>query len=244
MEIPNPLNLKHWEKSSPASVFGCIIMWSIISLITQISIPGKPFTFKTRLVSLLHAVVSSMLCFKFIAWGPFDFGGPNTPGQNLVMNVTGGYFIYDAIVSTTYEIIHKKVDIPMLVHHVVSISGCIWCFMENVSGAELALCTLLAEISNPFMHAVLTLEDLKMNGSILHPIFQGLFLLTYTIARIFISPYFLTWQTIISPKPTMMIKIEAFLMQAVSFLWFGKICMMVYETAFGKKKKDDNKKGK
>jgi len=91
------------------------------------------------------------------------------------------------------------------------------------------------------MHAMNTLEDLNMKGSLAHQLSQGLFVLTYTIARVFLAPI-LTWNSIVCLTNSMLIKVEAVLMQLVSFGWFGYIVYMIWMTLSGKTTEKDKKK--
>ena len=64
---------------------------------------------QNRVVSIIHAVLSAMLAIVFVAMEkPLEIGGPNTPHQILVLNVSCGYFLYDYIACTLNDAIQRK----------------------------------------------------------------------------------------------------------------------------------------
>lgn len=64
---------------------------------------------QTRVVAILHAFTTMYLAVKlsFMA-RPLEIGGNNTPGQTTVVNVAGGFFLYDIISWVIYGYLIDK----------------------------------------------------------------------------------------------------------------------------------------
>lgn len=118
------------------------------------------------MVSIVHAVLSAILAIVMVGLSkPLEIGGLNTPNQIVVLNVSCGYFLYDYIACMINDAIQGKFDAMNFFHHLATLSGLATGLVTGRSGAELGLCLILMEVSNPFMHMIHIFRELGMNDS-------------------------------------------------------------------------------
>lgn len=66
------------------------------------------------MVSIVHAIVSAILATLLVGLAkPLDIGGPNTPNQILVLNVSCGYFVYDYVACCIHDALQRKYVPPL-----------------------------------------------------------------------------------------------------------------------------------
>ncbi len=74
--------------------------------------PAPPFLLfkpQTRVVAIFHAFTTMTLAYRLsFLCRPLEIGGVNTPGQDIVVNVAGGFFLYDLISWVIYGYIIAK----------------------------------------------------------------------------------------------------------------------------------------
>jgi len=212
-------------------------IWFFIYLTVE-SLPSltiRSFDFKNRIVSFLHAIVSSLLTFFLIVLQPYEIGKPNTNAQTMILAVSVGYFAYDSIVSLAYEIIHKKINKMNLMHHIVTLSGLGFGYFSKNSGGELCLCLFIMEISNPCMHSIHIFRELGKNDSKIAQLNKYTFAAIFFFARIVYGTY-LGYITLASPTTHFIIKVNAVGLYVVSVVWFKMIVRMATRSPKMKKK--------
>ena len=65
--------------------------------------------FQTRVVAIFHAFTTMTLAYRLsFLCRPLEIGGVNTPGQDIVVNVAGGFFLYDLISWIIYGYVIAK----------------------------------------------------------------------------------------------------------------------------------------
>ncbi len=202
----------------------------------------KSFDFRNRVVSIAHAVLSAVLALKLVALRtPFVIGGPNTREQVITLTVSSGYFLYDYAACTLNDARHRKFDAMNFFHHLATLAGLLTGLITGRSGAELGLCLLLMEVSNPSMHMIHIFRELGMNDSGVAEANKALFALIFTLARILAGPV-LTYQTMLCPESHWIVKAGALGILVVSLLWFSKIMAMLGKVFSSGKKKSEGKK--
>lgn len=115
----------------------------------------------SRIVALTHAFVIARgieVCIFTGPW-PFDnFGAENTVCQNIVLEVSSAYFIFE----TCWCVYMQTEGIMMILHHSISVSAMLGSMWMNKSGAEVTLTTWGSELTNPFLQVRWFLRE---NGS-------------------------------------------------------------------------------
>lgn len=214
--------------------------WSAFFLLVC-CVPGiadKSFDFRNRVVSIAHAVISAVLALKLVALRtPLVIGGPNTREQVITLTVSSGYFLYDYAACTLNDARHRKFDAMNFFHHLATLAGLLTGLVTGRSGAELGLCLLLMEVSNPSMHMIHIFRELGMNDSGVAEANKALFALIFTLARILAGPV-LTYKTILCPESHVIVKAGALGILVVSLLWFSKIMAMLSKVLGGGGKKE------
>jgi TLC domain len=82
--------------------------WFAVFIVTCACLRRRSFDFNNRLVSLLHALISSGVAIYYVAMRPLSIGAPSTPGQTFTLTLSCGYFLYDFIIATVYETVHGR----------------------------------------------------------------------------------------------------------------------------------------
>jgi hypothetical protein len=148
-----------------------------------------------RIVSTVHAVISTLLAYAAVSEDNFrflDLFDPNEPlwremrgMQGFAMAVTGGYFLYDMLHDFAFNFPRDLTGLSMMVHHVVSlltylISTC----SHPATGVILALSLQTMEITTPLFNLRwLLVKTGKTSG----PVFTAtnyLFALGFLIFRV------------------------------------------------------------
>ena len=206
-------------------------------------IPGikdKSFDFQNRVVSIIHALLSSYLAAIYVFFHPdgYVIGSKNTDIQTMVITVSAGYFIYDFIACTLHEkFVQKQLNYTNSFHHISTLSGLLVGLYTGRSAAELGLCLLMMEISNPFMHMLQLFKELKMGDSTIAKYNRYIFALIFFIARIVLGP-FLCYYTVMSKDSPLLVKAGGVGIMAISLVFFRQIIQSVKRSG----KKSSNKK--
>ena len=148
-------------------------------------------TWYNILTSLIHSIVSSMLCFVCFYVEPsllFNLGSNNTePIARFTTNVSVGYFVYDFIENI------KRFDItlqwPVLIHHVIIV-------LEYTSiGWYLGLynyvtVSLFSEINSVFLHLRQLFHFSKMDQTrLMYKLNKHMNIFTFLTVRMAVIPW-------------------------------------------------------
>lgn len=143
-----------------------------------------------RLVTALHAVVATSLCFtSAVLTGPWPFsyiGGPNTSLHNTIMVISLGYFLFDF----SWCMYMKSEGFVMLAHHIVSIVGLTYSLYQGKAGSELTAVMGASEVTNPFLQLRWFLKESGYYRGRLAVIVDSLFVSVFLIARLGVGSVF------------------------------------------------------
>lgn len=204
-------------------------------------IKGKSFDFQNRVVSIVHALLSSYLAAVYVFLNPegYIIGSENTDVQTMVITVSAGYFIYDFVACTLHEkFVQKELNYANSFHHISTLSGLLVGLYTGRSATELGLCLLMMEISNPFMHMIQLFKELRMSDSSLAKYNKYVFALIFFIARIVLGP-FLCYYTVMSKDSPLLVKAGGVGIMAISLVFFKQIIASIKRTT---KKKTSEKR--
>eukprot|EP00389_Voromonas_pontica_P006015 GDKH01009033.1.p1 GENE.GDKH01009033.1~~GDKH01009033.1.p1 ORF type:complete len:244 (-),score=21.09 GDKH01009033.1:423-1154(-) len=214
------------------------VLWTASFLVVSYLpiVRDRSFDFRNRIISMIHAII----CIIFgavVAWyEPFLPGEAPFPMQRSLMIFSNGYFAYDMLSCLQHEVRNGKVDYAILVHHIATTSALTTALLTNSSGSELAMSLLLLEITNPSMHLMHMLRELKLGDSQLASANKLLFALLYLLARILLGPV-LVYHTVASTKTALAVKLGSLGIAILSIFWFYKILMMATRVKFDQKVK-------
>ncbi|KAL3505328.1 hypothetical protein ACH5RR_035169 [Cinchona calisaya] len=204
-------------------VFG-VISWTTLFLLARRIFQKRSFDFCNRLVSIVHAILAVVLASLSVQ----DWSSPvsplaskSSPQQMQTLAVTVGYLIYD-LVCCQFD---NNVKIDNAIHHLVSILGLGAGLAYQRCGSEMVAALWITELSSPFLHMRELLKELGYKDTDLNLVFDILFAIIFTCARMIVGPY-LTYVTLSANNP-LLIKAMAVALQLVSFFWFYKIARMV-----------------
>eukprot|EP00760_Papus_ankaliazontas_P007658 PhM_4_TR13438/c0_g1_i1/m.54957 len=190
--------------------------------------PKKGKEYASRVVSLIHAVVSTALSAYAVFCHPTpDFAGPTQEIQAIVLCVSSAYFAYDFIAMYLYNFW----EWGFAIHHLVTAGGMMWGVFTCRSGWELAACTLLMEITNPLMHIQWLMEFDKKTKTLLYKIVEPSFAIAFWVARIGVGP-FLTYATVSNEEAHVVIRGLACAMQLVSCVFAAAIAKETYHRLY------------
>lgn len=202
--------------------------------------------YSSRVVSAVHAAVSVVACcISLTVDSEWNQASAPTFSQKLALIPTVTYFLVDlvGILRMSYF------DIAFLAHHLVCITGLVYSMLGGVAGLEMLLCTLICEVSNPFMHVRwLMMKRREMLGiSATMPssvvsktkrvprwvtdsayfVLDNTTAIVFIVARLLIGPW-LTFPTVMDERNPVLIRCLAFCLQAVSF----KFCYYVLKSVY------------
>lgn len=232
---------EHLKEGDLSAVIKSTAAWTFLFFLC-VPLPGikdKSFDFQNRVVSIVHAVLSSYLAAVYVFFNPegYVIGSENTEVQTMVITVSAGYFIYDFIACILHEkFVQQHINYTNSFHHISTLSGLLVGLYTRRSAAELGLCLLMMEISNPFMHMIQLFKELKMGDSTVAKYNRYIFALIFFIARIVLGP-FLCYYTVVSEDSPLLVKAGGVGIMAISLVFFQQIIQSVLRSAGKSSKK-------
>ncbi|KAJ9674799.1 hypothetical protein PVL29_023995 [Vitis rotundifolia] len=202
-----------------------VISWASAFMVIRRMFPKRSFDFCNRLVSTIHATLAvtlSSLTVEDWRCPVCPLASKSSPKQMQTLAVTLAYLIYDLICCFLDD---KRVNLDNSIHHLVSIVGIGAGLFYEMCGSEMVASLWITEISSPFLHLRELLKELGYRDTDLNLIFDMLFAIIFTIARMICGPC-LTYVTLSASNP-LLIKAMALGLQLVSAFWFFKIARMV-----------------
>lgn len=188
-----------------------------------------------RLITVLHAVVATSLCFtSAVLTGPWPFnyiGGSNTSLHNTIMVISLGYFLFDFV----WCIRMKTEGAVMLAHHVVSILGLAYCLYQGKTGSELTAVLGASEVSNPLLQLRWFLRERGYYKGKVAFILDFLFVSAFWTARLGVGSVFhFVCQT--SPKLDVVIKGGGQAFYIISVIFGIQIAVYFYKKYIRKRR--------
>ena len=109
--------------------------------------------------TILHGLVILTAWYLYLYFEGFEFGASNTQFQRFIFEVSCGYYIADVALMFMLW----KLNIEIIVHHVIVTVGFAASFITGYGGHEIMACICCTEVSNHFMYIKFVLKDLKYN---------------------------------------------------------------------------------
>ncbi len=144
------------------------------------------FACSTKFVSLVHAIVSSLLAFSTL-YNNLDlidqpvFGFSTQYWDTLTLSC--GYFVYDFVVYLRLYLLSGTIDSAMIAHHFLCLFGITYSMVYGV-GLFSNIALLTTEITTPLLHVRWYLMKLDMEKSSLYKINGLLFALGFLVFRV------------------------------------------------------------
>lgn len=188
-----------------------------------------------RLITAVHAVVSTSLCFtSAIITGPWPFsyiGGVNTNLHNAIMIISLGYFVFDFL----WCLYMKSEGAVMLAHHLVSILGLVYCLYQGSGGSELVAVMGASEVTNPMLQLRWFLKESGCYTGKIAAVIDFLFVSIFWIARLGVGSIFhVACQT--SPKLDVVVKAGGQAFYIISVIFGIQLVLHVYKKYFKKRR--------
>jgi hypothetical protein len=202
---------------------GFVVFWCAIGSWAYLRYAKcKSDEYGSRVVSVVHAIVSSILCFvaaieEFNDPGYGTFGPRCSGLQQIALLCSAGYFTMDflGILLSSYF------SWLFIGHHILS-GGCLaFGGLFGAHGFEFSFVTFLMEVSNPFLHSrwlmIADKEHLKRKGrgSLRFQFVDHCFYVIFFLARIIAGPI-LTIQLVFADETHLIIKGAGLLLQVLS----------------------------
>ena len=113
---------------------------------------------RNRMVSLVHGASMMFLAGYNTYFVHSQCGEVNTRFEQILLNVSNGYFTYDLLVMAYFGILDKS----MLIHHTICIIGLNFGLFSGHAADNLIGALFLTEISNPAMHIRVVLKHMGL----------------------------------------------------------------------------------
>ena len=221
------------------AALSCFCLWTTLYYVLCVFNNKRSLEWNCRLVTMYHAILSCALCLYCGAYtGPWPFdalGEPSTPLQSLCIVMTLGYFLFDFI----WCIVMGTEGIDMLLHHITSICGLVLSLYLKHSGAELIATIFGSEISNPSLQLRWFLRETHRYETRLAKGNDIVFILLFLCVRVGLGAWLFVY-TMISPKPSILIKLGGVALYTLSLAWMVLILRFAKRRFFGSKMKHLN----
>ncbi len=248
------LECNNFEVHYITSIIYYAIIWQIIELLIRylIFIPTKFYdkfftaedklACSTKIISLLHAVVSSYLALTCVARHWDVLPTPAFPWRKDfadVLLVSLGYFVYDIFVYIRYYFVCGKVDKSMVVHHVMCLFAfCYTIFMRVGLFDTVAL--LATEVTTPLLQIRWYLLKLNMEHTKVYKWNGMLFAVGFLVFRIILNSlvcfhiYYYANDYAEVPWSVRSIMLLGYVLLGLNLFWFSAIIKLVMKS-LGKK---------
>jgi hypothetical protein len=136
----------------------------------------------SNFVSLIHSTIMVILSLMVQErFDPNTILKPNSKFDNIIIEISFGYFLYDSFISTFV----KKIDLQMVVHHILALLIYLYVLNSNLFANKIIELLWIGEISAPFLFLYENLEQHKKyeNAS---KVFGFLFCFIFLFARCFL----------------------------------------------------------
>lgn len=223
--VKSLFHVRHLRIDEAAYVLGAFFLfWCAIGAWAYIHYARKKTDeYGSRVVSVVHATLSSILCFlatveEFNEPGYGTFGAGCSGLQQVALLFTASYFAMDMLgilMSSYFSWLYVG-------HHILS-GGCLaFGGLLSRHGFEFAMVTCLMEVSNPLLHTrwlmISNKEHLKNKGrgSMSFRAVDHTFYVVFFIARILVGPI-LTAHLTVADNTHIIIQGAGVLLQVLSF---------------------------
>ncbi|CEM28089.1 unnamed protein product [Vitrella brassicaformis CCMP3155] len=222
----------------------CATWTALHALVKHTGGPKLELEGANKVVSTLHATIAVTGCTTVFFVENNGFGAELLPLQKVLLQVSSGYFLYDTLIA----VIRNNWD--FVLHHLATASGMLWVLLFRVSGYEVCMCTLLAEVSTPFLNCRyfakprteptrhLTKQQLQMEQETdkrlsAYEAFSLAFAVTFLVSRFVVAP-FLLFCTVTCPTTPLYIKVGGTTVWLVSLFWGYKVFRLLARGLVGK----------
>lgn len=218
------------------TVASCFCLWTFLYYLLCIVNEKRALEWNCRIVTVCHGLLSVTMCvycaFYTGPW-PFDaLGEKSTAQQTLCIVVTLGYFVFDF----SWCIYMGTEGIDMLLHHITSICGLVLSLWLDRSGAELVATIFGSEVSNPCLQLRWFLRECGLYETRIAKLNDVVFILLFLCIRIGLGARLFV-STLMSPKPSVLIKLGGVALYSLSVVWMLFILRFSKKRFFGKRRK-------
>ena len=186
-----------------------VLTWVLHLKIKPIDLSGV----QNRIVSSIHGLFCIWFSTTELLQG-IEFGVQMSSFQETALNISIGYFIYDAICIYIYGL-H---DTFMMLHHSLVIFPTLYILTLPNIGAELMCGTLLLEITNPCLHTKNIMKLLNQKDTKIYLIAELVYIFCYVLTRYMIGAP-LTYLVLVSDNVYGSIKILYMLFMLLMLKW-------------------------
>ena len=206
---------------------GSLLLWTDLYFIIHALNYRRSPEWNCRLVSALHAVIATSLCFvSAFLTGPWPFsylGEANTSLHNVAMLISLGYFLFDF----TWCLYMKTEGPVMLAHHVVSLVGLSYILCVGESGSELIAVMGASEVTNPLLQLRWFMKQSGTYSGMKSAVLDWSFAVMFVVVRLGVGSVFhYVCQT--SPKVSLAVKAGGQAFYFISMVFGIQLILFVF----------------
>lgn len=161
----------------------CVIFATLFYLLKEFIFISKDrnkvFNIHSRVVSMVHGILSASLAFIHLMDTKFDVYSEANILTVKLAGITIGYFMYDFLLCLYYG----KMDKQVFVHHLGGIMGISSIAMSSNSAFYCSIGLFLAEVNNPFMNFRYFLTFYGFRHTKMYELVDMIYCSTYIICR-------------------------------------------------------------
>lgn len=186
------------EKETMMNILISVGTWTVLYFIAMmVPLPkykaiktseGKPMEItrmeildmQNRMVSFVHGLLCCVLSFYDVTFVGNPYGSSNTAMQNFTLTMSLGYFIYDTLSMSYYNLL----DGGMCFHHLIVCMGLYLSLCFNASAPEIIGGLFISEVSNPVMHFRLIIRAIGLRHTRLYELSEYSYIMLYIYFRL------------------------------------------------------------
>ena len=210
----------------------CVIGWATLYACLLRFNKSCTAEWNSRMIAFLHAFLISRSIEIFMLQFPFvfeEFGKENTSFHNNVLTFSISYFIFE----TCWCLYMQTEEMVMMLHHIVSLTGLLWCYQLNVCGYEVCLLIWCSEFTNPCLQTRWFLRTKEWHRALVAQINEFLFVCFFVLMRGVFGLCFI-YQVINAKNLLMVMRGFGFAFQFVNCLFLYQIAMFAKKRLFGR----------
>jgi hypothetical protein len=190
--------------------------------------------YANRFASMLHAALVVALTLPIVVvtdgqgfFNLYNFGGLSTPEHERFLAAAAGWMLFDLCWMAS---LGKGGEPAMYAHHLLVLVTCWFSLVAGRYGPELAVTTLMSEITTPFLCLKYVIKQHGGEGTLLAVVNDAIFGFGFLFFRLFWGAFVLR-AAVLSDQMHWFVRAGGYLLTGINWVWGVGIARKIYVTA-------------
>ncbi len=190
--------------------------------------------YANRFASMLHAILVVALTLPIVVvtdgqgfFNLHNFGGLSTPEHEQFLAVAAGWMLFDLC---WMAVLGPGGEPAMYAHHLLVLVTCWFSMVAGRYGPELAVTTLMSEVTTPFLCLKYIIKQHGGEGSLVAIVNDAIFGLGFLFFRLFWGAFVLR-AALLSDQMHWFVRAGGYMLTGINWVWGAGIAHKIYLTA-------------